>query len=195
MKESLLFFSLMSLALIYSSTSFSKPKTETKKASVVIKPQVEKQDLKSKILFEEGMQKASVIYLSMQKELAEDSFKSFTKLAPEICELAERFDMSDVKEKHSKHYEGIPEKIISQSKSLKKSKNIKEARESFKLLSQAFAMWVSMEKPKHLQVVYCPMAKASWIQSAGTEVSNPYLTNMPRCGSIVGASKEEKHKH
>lgn len=193
MKESLLFSSLMTLTLIFSSTSFAK--AEIKKEPVVIKPQVEKQESKPTISFEKGMNEAAKIYLPMQEELANNSFKSFAKLADQLEELAERFDMSDVKEEHSKHYEGIPEKIISQSKSLKKSKSIKEARESFKLLSQAFAMWVSMDKPKHLQVVYCPMAKASWIQSAGTEVSNPYLTNMPRCGSIVGASKKEKHKH
>ena len=148
-----------------------------------------------RILFEKGMEDSAKIYLSMQKELAKDSFKSFAKLSIQLEKLAKRFDMSQIKGEHSKHYSGIPKKIISQSKILAKARDIKEVRKSFKVLSQAFAMWVSMNKTKSLQIIYCPMAQASWIQKAGTEIANPYLTNMPRCGNVIGESKGKKKHH
>jgi hypothetical protein len=192
MKENLFFASFMTLALIYSSNSFSKAKT--KEATPTIESKIEIGESKSKIPFEEGMQQAAEIYLPMQKELAGDSFKSFSKLAKELQELARRLDLSNLKGEHAEHYKGIPGKMGKQSGLLAKSKNIDEARNSFKILSQAFAMWVSMDKPKNLQVVYCPMAKASWVQPAGSVVSNPYLINMPKCGNVL-SNKKESHKH
>ena len=183
--------------VVLSEASFSKENVKPQKN--VSKTIVQKTKEAPTISFEEGMNEAAKIYLPMQEELAKDSFKSFIEFAPKLRKLIERFDMSGVKGDHAKHYAGIPGKIILESQNLEKAKDLKQARESFKLLSQAFAMWVSMDKPKHLQVVYCPMAKASWIQSAGTVVANPYLTNMPRCGTVLGKEKKEeshhKHKH
>lgn len=49
-------------------------------------------------------------------------------------------------------------------------------------------MWVSMSKPKGMSVVYCGMAKGSWIQKKG-KIQNPYDRRMPRCGTIVGGEK------
>lgn len=193
MRTGLVYTTFIISLVVNSTPSFSKQNPPSKVETPKVVTQAAKK--KPKISFEQGMNEAADIYILMQAELAGNGFKSFAKLASQIQDLAERFDMSEVKGEHAKHYAGIPEKMISESKKLEKAKTISNARDSFKLLSQAFVMWISMDKPKHLQVVYCPMAEASWIQKAGTEVSNPYLTNMPKCGSIVGNEKEKKKHH
>ena len=65
-------------------------------------------------------------------------------------------------------------------------------RETFKSLSKPMAMWGTMSKPQGIYVVYCPMAKGSWLQK-GKEIRNPYHGHeMLRCGEIVGGEEHDK---
>ena len=51
-------------------------------------------------------------------------------------------------------------------------------------------MWVTMSKPKGLNVAFCSMAKGSWLQS-DAKVRNPYHgAKMLRCGEIVDVHLE-----
>ena len=71
------------------------------------------------------------------------------------------------------------------ARALGKAQGLEKARESFKKLSQPMAMWASMSKPRNIDVVYCPMSKASWLQKEGA-IRNPYHgVEMLRCGQVV----------
>lgn len=135
--------------------------------------------------FNRSMQDAVIPYLVIQEALANDKFKGIAAEAQKIITAAKKVDPKLVTGEHAGHYKDIPNNLQEQGKALAKAKDISEGREVFKKLSQPFAMWVGMAKPENLQVVYCPMAKASWLQKKGTPVANPYLTNMPKCGNII----------
>lgn len=105
-------------------------------------------------------------YLEIQGKLATDNFSGVTSLANKFAES----------EKGSK-----AEKI---AKQLSQSKNIEEARNHFKHLSEEVIASTSKKDLGDLKVASCPMAKAKWIQK-GTDVRNPYYgSSMLECGSI-----------
>ncbi len=63
--------------------------------------------------------------------------------------------------------------------------DIAVAREAFFLLSKRMVRYREMVSGERPVVVYCPMAKKSWLQPAG-EIGNPYHgQSMPRCGKVV----------
>jgi len=76
--------------------------------------------------------------------------------------------------------------VASRAEALSKSATIEAARDQFAPLSDAMIAYrnAAGEKPKP-QVVYCSMAKHSWLQPAG-EIVNPYYANaaMRACGEI-----------
>ena len=81
-------------------------------------------------------------------------------------------------------------KIKAAAVKLSGAKAIDKQRAAFKELSRPLAMWVTMSKPAGLNVVYCSMAKGSWLQSEKT-IANPYYgAKMLRCGEVVAG----KHK-
>ena len=147
--------------------------------------QHKKADKSGTVAFDKSMQVAVKPYLAIQEAFATDMFTGVPAEAQKIVDAAKKIDPKQVKGEHAGHYKDVPSNMKKQGEALAKAKNIKDAREIFKKLSQPFAMWVSMAKPANLQVVYCPMAKASWLQKKGTTVANPYLTNMPKCGNII----------
>jgi hypothetical protein len=60
--------------------------------------------------------------------------------------------------------------------------SLKDAREIFQHLSKPVALYVGKTKPADLEVYYCPMVKARWVQKKG-EISNPFLgKEMLMCG-------------
>ncbi len=77
-------------------------------------------------------------------------------------------------------------RIASAAAALAKSADMPSARESFAALSEAMIAYraASGERPKP-QVVYCSMAKHSWLQPPGA-ISNPYYADaaMRGCGEI-----------
>ncbi len=76
-------------------------------------------------------------------------------------------------------------KIATDADALAKSNDIEAARRAFATLSDAMIAYrgAADEKPKP-QVVYCSMAKHSWLQPKG-DISNPYLDPAMRtCGEV-----------
>ena len=58
----------------------------------------------------------------------------------------------------------------------------------------AMGMWGSMSKPKSIDVLYCSMSKASWVQKHA-KVRNPYHgAKMLECGELVGGESYENPK-
>jgi hypothetical protein len=76
--------------------------------------------------------------------------------------------------------------IAKDAEALAKSATMDGARQSFAVLSDAMIAYRAAgdERPKP-QVVYCSMAKHSWLQPKG-EISNPYYADpaMRGCGEV-----------
>jgi hypothetical protein len=127
-------------------------------------------------------------YLAIQKTLAKDSGRDVTKHAARIATLATKLDTSSISGPRQKHYQRIPKEIVSAAKELARQKSLTDKRQSFKALSRAMALWATLSKPNNLSVVYCSMAKASWVQR-GKQIANPYYgSQMLRCGQIVAGA-------
>lgn len=72
--------------------------------------------------------------------------------------------------------------IFVAAKAITDAKSLSDARKHFKKLSGPFVEWVKKNRPAELDVVYCPMAGASWVQEKG-EIANPYFgAQMLSCG-------------
>ena len=77
--------------------------------------------------------------------------------------------------------------VADQAAAVAKAADIASARESFKALSTTVEPLATGEKA--YAVMYCPMAKADWVQMAGG-VKNPYYgKSMLTCGTPKEASK------
>ena len=112
-------------------------------------------------------------YLQIQSSLAKDSMTGVAKNAAAIAK-AVKGDAS-----------AMPAAIGINAQSLADASDLKSARAAFKPLSDALIQYLADHHAKNTYVeVYCPMAKASWLQS-NKKVSNPYLgLDMPDCGEI-----------
>lgn len=112
-------------------------------------------------------------YLKIQTSLANDSLAGAAENADAITKAVQ----GDAK--------ALPAEVGAQAEALAKAKDLKSARAAFKPLSDALIKYLADNKDKNAYVqVYCPMAKASWLQ-ADKNVKNPYLGQaMPDCGEI-----------
>lgn len=114
-------------------------------------------------------------YLKIQAELVKDSLKGVSDNAAAIAKAVRGDDMKM-----------LPSEVATQADTLAQAKDLKSAREAFKPLSTSLIKYLSDNKAGKgtYHEVYCPMAKASWLQS-GTEIKNPYLgKEMPTCGVL-----------
>lgn len=135
--------------------------------------------------FDAQMKPLYLEYQKIHKALAADSDKGIDVAAKQIARRAAKLDPSKVSGKHAGHYKGLPQKIKDAAAKLGRAKGIAAKREAFKELSRPFAMWASMSKPEGINVVFCSMAKGSWLQSERT-IANPYYgAQMLRCGEVV----------
>jgi hypothetical protein len=112
-------------------------------------------------------------YLKIQAALAGDSLTGVAENADAITKAVQ----GDAKI--------LPADVGAQAAALAKAKDLKTARAAFKPLSDALIKYLADHKAKDAYVqVYCPMAKANWLQ-ADKNVANPYLgKSMPDCGEI-----------
>jgi len=141
--------------------------------------------------FDRQMKPILKSYLAVQAALAGDSVKGVSANAKAIAKAAKTLTPKSVTGEHAEHYAGLPQKLEAAASALAKANNLEEAREAFKALSKPMAMWGSMSEPKGISVVYCGMAKASWLQR-GKEIHNPYYgASMLACGQIVGGQGHE----
>jgi Cu(I)/Ag(I) efflux system membrane fusion protein len=140
--------------------------------------------------FDRAMQPIVEQYLTIHEALAGDTTKGVGPAAKKIVKLSKKLDPNSVSGEHAAHYASLPKKIADAAGTLAKAKKIADAREAFKRLSRPLSMWVTMSKPKGLNVIFCSMAKGSWLQK-DAKVRNPYYgAKMLRCGEII----EGQHK-
>jgi len=138
--------------------------------------------------FDREMEPILAEYLKIQTALAADETEGVEGAVRAIEDLAKTLDPGTAHGEHAEHYQNIPEDISVACGKLHEAKGIGSIREAFKDLSKPVSMWVTMGEPKDASVMYCPMAKASWVQH-GSEVANPYLgSKMLRCGEKVGGA-------
>lgn len=140
--------------------------------------------------FDASMKPLVAPYLAIHKALAADSEKGVAAAARKLVKLAGKVDAGSVSGKHKEHYKGIPAKIKAAAGELAEAKGIKARREAFKKLSRPLAMWVTMSEPEGLSVVFCSMAKGSWLQR-DKPIANPYYgKEMLRCGEVVAGKNK-----
>jgi hypothetical protein len=114
-------------------------------------------------------------YLAIQTALAKDSTKEVDVHANAIAKAVKGDDMKM-----------LPVKVAKEAEDLAKAKDLKGARAAFKPLSASLIKYLADHKAKGgaYQEAYCPMVKASWLQS-GKEIKNPYMgSEMLDCGVL-----------
>lgn len=131
-------------------------------------------------------------YFTIQQSLAKDTTKGITPSAQKIVEKTRKY----LQQKETPKTLGeIVQRINETAAKLLKA-NLKEARESFKSLSQAMIQ-LQEKAPgnKGVVIFYCPMAKAAWMQDS-KETANPYYgSSMLKCGKIITPKKSEGDTH
>lgn len=136
--------------------------------------------------FETQMQGIATHYMAIHAALAGDKTTDVAKHAAAIAKAAATLDAKTIPAAHAAHLSAVPGKIEAAAKAIQAAGDIKGAREAFKGLSKPMVMWASMLKPAGVSVMYCSMAKGSWLQ-ADTTIRNPYYgAQMLACGEIVG---------
>jgi Cu(I)/Ag(I) efflux system membrane fusion protein len=113
-------------------------------------------------------------YLAMQAGLASDSLTGVADNADAIAK-AVRGDAMKM----------LPEATATQAEALAQATDLGAARAAFKPLSDTLIKYLADHQIKDAYVrVYCPMARASWLQKDNS-VNNPYMgKSMSGCGEI-----------
>jgi Cu(I)/Ag(I) efflux system membrane fusion protein len=133
-----------------------------------------------------------VSYLKIQTALASDSMAGVPEAAHTIAAASAKVDLQGMPEKSVPHYEEMLAAIAKASEALAAATHLEEARARFKDLSRPMVMWGTMSKPAGVNVMYCPMAKAKWLQDEGP-VRNPYYgKSMLGCGEVVHGEEHPK---
>lgn len=145
--------------------------------------------------FDQGMQPILQSYLEIHDALASDKTAGIQAAARAIATASKALDAKSVTGEHAEHYEHLPMKLEKAAQKLAAAEGIDSSREAFKELSRPMAMWGTMAKPEGVVVVFCSMAKGSWLQKKG-DVRNPYYgARMLGCGEIVGGDDGEGMEH
>lgn len=125
-------------------------------------------------------------YVKIQTALAADSSKDVAANATAIARAIRSDTMKT-----------LSPKVAQQAEALAKASNLESEREAFKPLSQSLIEYLGANPAAAAQYVevYCPMAKAGWLQT-GTPIANPYMgKSMLRCGSIKPRTESKKEDH
>lgn len=142
--------------------------------------------------FDAAMAPVLTEYLEVHKALAADSEKGVPETAKKLEAFAKKLDAGTVAGEHAAHYKDLPGAITTAARALAAAKGLDAQREAFKGLSKPMAMWATMSKPAGVYVVFCSMAKASWLQT-DKAIANPYMgSKMLTCGEITGGLAEAK---
>jgi len=135
--------------------------------------------------FDKAMAPIVAEYETIHKALAGDTEDGVARAAKKIAKLAGKVDAKSVTGKHAAHNKHLPMKIKAAATKLSKAKGIAKQRKAFMELSRPLAMWATMSKPAGINVVFCSMAKGSWLQR-DKKIANPYYgAKMLRCGEVV----------
>lgn len=135
--------------------------------------------------FDAQMQPILESYLKIGDALARDSADGVKAHSRRISKLAPKLDASTAKGKHAKLYKSLPSSLGEAARTLSQADTLRAMRASYEKLSIPMVDWASNAKPEGVEVLHCPMAEASWLQSGGP-VRNPYYgSKMLRCGEVV----------
>lgn len=122
-------------------------------------------------------------YIDIQKALAADTQKD---VAAKAVSIAKSIRSDGTKMLNSN--------VARQAEVLAKARDLQSARKAFKPLSKSLIRYLAdndVHSSRFVEV-YCPMAKASWLQT-GTVVSNPYFgKSMAKCGTIRNSKREKQ---
>ena len=114
-------------------------------------------------------------YLNIQAELAKDSLKGVDEHASAISKAVKGDDMKM-----------LSPDVAKQAETLGQAKDLKAARAAFKPLSASLVKYLADNKAGvgTYHEAWCPMVKASWLQT-GTAIKNPYMgKEMLSCGEL-----------
>jgi len=114
-------------------------------------------------------------YLNIQAELAKDSLKGVDEHASAISKAVKGDDMKM-----------LSPDVAKQAETLAQAKDLKAARAAFKPLSASLVKYLADNKAGvgTYHEAWCPMVKASWLQT-GTAIKNPYMgKQMLSCGEL-----------
>src|SRR6266481_4704059 len=114
-------------------------------------------------------------YLAIQKELAKDSIKGVDEHATAISKAVKADEMKM-----------FSPDVAKQAEALAKAKDLKAAREADKPLSASLIKYLADNKAGEgvYHEAYCPMVKASWLQTEKA-IKNPYMGKaMLSCGEL-----------
>lgn len=136
--------------------------------------------------FDAGMQPILHSYLQIHDALASDKTTGVQAAARSIAAASKKLDAKGVTGEHAEHYEHLPMKLAKAAKAVAAAGDISAAREAFKELSRPMAMWGTMSKPSGVTVMFCSMAKGSWLQRKGATRNPYYGASMLGCGEMVG---------
>lgn len=128
----------------------------------------------AKPVFAEPVQSIFDNYIKVQTALVHDSLDGVADAGAAITKALP-----------SAASEKLPAALTGQAESLAKAKDLDSARDAFKLLSNSLVEFAkSHNATGTYHIAYCPMAKASWLQT-GTTVMNPYFGKaMLHCGQL-----------
>ncbi len=114
-------------------------------------------------------------YLKIQGELAKDSIKGVDEHAAAIAKAVKGDAMKM-----------LSPDVAKQADTLAQAKDLKAARAAFKPLSASLVKYLADNKSGvgTYHEAYCPMVKASWLQT-GKAIKNPYMgKQMLSCGEL-----------
>jgi len=126
-------------------------------------------------VFAQPVQAVFDSYITVQGALAQDSLKGVATAATAM-----------VKAIQGDSTRTLSPKVAQQTQALASAKNLASARDAFKSLSDSLIQYLDSQKVPagSYYVAYCPMAKASWLQTDKT-IMNPYMgKGMIHCGQI-----------
>ena len=109
-------------------------------------------------------------YIDIQEALASDNLGQAKAKASDL--------LRSKAELNQKQFTGLKSELTG----LSEAPSLQKARDRFKKISPAFVEWLKANKDDSLEILYCPMAGAKWVQKKG-DVKNPYYgSEMLRCG-------------
>ncbi len=114
-------------------------------------------------------------YVKVQQALAQD----FLEGVPTSAQVMAKTIRSDSSK-------ALSQNVAAQAEALGRAKDLEAARAAFKPLSESLIQYLKDQKVPAgtYHEAYCPMAKASWLQT-GSTVMNPYMGKaMVHCGQF-----------
>lgn len=128
-----------------------------------------------KAVFAQPVQTVFDNYITVQAALAQDSLKGVSTAAAAMAKAIQ-----------GDSAQALSPKVAKQTQALASAKDLATARDAFKSLSDSLIQHLKDQKVPAgtYYVAYCPMAKASWLQTDKT-IINPYMgKGMIHCGQI-----------